>query len=425
MKKSGEINTLVLHAYNVPSINRIIAVSALTGIFGLTHDSKLVSSFKNFPFLRKLRGALSEEYRALGYTTDWLDAILSFPRLNVTLCNVNNLVEFYRYCHRDIAHFDLIIIMHSAAGDNMVLLNRTAHFLLKRTGKLAVFIGNEYDILHEKKKFLTESGADFVLTQLPKQAAEFLYGNIPYTKIIEMPHALNPARYFCDDSAPRTWDFGFIGARYPMWIGDETRNSLLSAVAEKSKLMNLNSQVVVGGKNIVSDQWSSFLQSCKLTCGAEAGTNYLDENGALIARAKSFLATKPEATFSEMMDACFSEINIEYRSGKAISSRHFEPIGTKTCQVLLEGSYNGILSPDVHYLSVKNDLSNLDEKIREGLDPERRKEIVDNAYRFVFEHHTYKRRIETLINSIFGEGGAMNDESTAPLTSTPLARRTN
>jgi spore maturation protein CgeB len=118
-----------------------------------------------------------------------------------------------------------------------------------------------------------------------------------------------------------------------------------------------------------------------------------------------------------MMDACFSEINIEHRSGKAISSRHFEPIGTKTCQVLLEGSYNGILSPDVHYLSVKNDLSNLDEKIREGLDPERRKEIVENAYHFVFEHHTYKRRIETLINSIFGEGGAMNDESTAPLTS--------
>jgi Glycosyl transferases group 1 len=425
MKKSGEINTLVLHAYDAPSIKRIIAVSALTGVFGLTHESKLVSSFKNFPFLRKLRVALSEGYRVLGYTTDWLDAILSCPRLNVTLCNVSNLFEFYRYCHRDIAQFDLIIIMHSAAGDNMVLLNSTAHLFLKRTGKLVVFIGNEYDILHEKKKFLTESGADFVLTQLPKQAAEFLYGNIPHTKIIEMPHALNPSRYFCDDSAPRTWDFGFIGARYPMWIGDETRNSLLSAIAEKSRLMNLNSQMVVGRQNIVSDQWSSFLQSCKLTCGAEAGTDYLDENGALIARAKSFLTAKPEATFGEMMDACFSEINIEYRSGKAISSRHFEPIGTKTCQVLLEGSYNGILLPDVHYLSVKKDQSNLDEKIREGLDPERRKEIVENAYRLVLQHHTYKHRIETLINSIYGLGCTKSDESSVTLSAIPLARRTN
>ena len=40
---------------------------------------------------------------------------------------------------------------------------------------------------------------------------------------------------------------------------------------------------------------------------------------------------------------------------KAISSRHFDAIGAKTCQLMLRGRYNDILHPDVYYIAIDRD----------------------------------------------------------------------
>ena len=95
----------------------------------------------------------------------------------------------------------------------------------------------------------------------------------------------------------------------------------------------------------------------------------------------------------------FLKSDIEYIAGKAISSRHFEPMGTKTCQLLLEGDYCDLIEPGNHYLSLKTDLSNFSEVLREFSDDERRCEIIDNAYRHVMNSHTYRHRIEKLIDA--------------------------
>jgi len=87
-------------------------------------------------------------------------------------------------------------------------------------------------------------------------------------------------------------------------------------------------------------------------------------------------------------------------SGKAISSRHFEPIGTRTCQILLEGSYNGILQADKHYLSLRKDLANIDDVVRRFKDEEQRRTIVEQAYEHVITEHTYHHRVATLLTAV-------------------------
>jgi spore maturation protein CgeB len=89
-------------------------------------------------------------------------------------------------------------------------------------------------------------------------------------------------------------------------------------------------------------------------------------------------------------------------NGKAISSRHFEPIGTRTCQLLVEGSYNGILEGDRHYISVKRDLSNVEDAIRRFKDAEYRAAITAAAHDHVMSHHTYSHRVAELVGTVFG-----------------------
>ena len=83
--------------------------------------------------------------------------------------------------------------------------------------------------------------------------------------------------------------------------------------------------------------------------------------------------------------------------GKCISSRHFEAIGTKTCQIMFHGRFNDILEADQHYLALNQDFSNLEDVLVRFLDPTHRRAIVEEAYTYVMDTHTYAHRMRPLL----------------------------
>ena len=111
------------------------------------------------------------------------------------------------------------------------------------------------------------------------------------------------------------------------------------------------------------------------------------------------LSENRAATFDEIYDKFYRGLPRGV-SGKCISSRHFEPIGTKTCQLLLEGNYNGILKPDEHYIAIKRDFTNIDDAIERFRDTGYRTRIADRAYDFVMAEHTYRHRVEKLLRVV-------------------------
>ena len=153
--------------------------------------------------------------------------------------------------------------------------------------------------------------------------------------------------------------------------------------------------------NLPRNLWVELLQSAKATVGAEAGTYYLDRNGSLLEQSKEYVQQNPDANLDDLLEKIFDNTSIEYVSGKAISSRHFEPVGTKTCQILLEGNFNGILKEGEHYISVKKNFSNLKDVIDVYTDHDLRNQIVERAYAYISENHTYKNRVETITNKLF------------------------
>jgi hypothetical protein len=366
------------------------------GIF--TADCSTPLWIARSPRLRKLFG---DRYGDASYMSDWREAFSASDRLAVSVCNITNLVEFWR-SRRDIRDFDLIVILHSAAGDRMSILAHTAGWFQDRRGKLAMFIGNEYDLMSEKISFARQAGVDYICTQLPIATARALYHSCS-SAVVAMPHALNPHIYRDRPGVPRIVDVGFVGDLYERLIGDRERTDIVEFFARRGSDFGLRCEI--RKQRMPRDAWAEFLLSCHSVIGAESGTYFLQADGQALNCAKARVRKDPRASFESVYQDCFSRTG-PVLNGKAISSRHFEPIGTKTCQVLIEGSFNGILKPDVHYIAVKKDLSNIEDAIQRLKHPAHREAIADAAYEHVVSGHTYDHRVAHLVDVAFGAAAA-------------------
>ena len=149
-----------------------------------------------------------------------------------------------------------------------------------------------------------------------------------------------------------------------------------------------------GSRTIRGNDWYRFLASCKYTIGVEGGSSVHDPDGIVEACVGRYLAEHPGASFEEVEAHCFpgADGRLEYF---AISPRHLEACATRTAQVLIEGSYNGILRPGEHYIPLRRDFSNLDAVIDLIEHDSERARLTDAAYRDVVASgaYTYERLV--------------------------------
>jgi len=216
--------------------------------------------------------------------------------------------------------------------------------------------------------------------------------------VLEMPHALNPESYYPVPGTPRVTDVGFIGDIYWPFVGDRERTNLIEWFERHAAGRGL--AIDIRRQRVSREEWNRFLNGCKAIIGAESGTYYLNDRGRLLDKARAYnLFENRSATFEEVFGRFYAG-QPRGVSGKSISSRHFEPIGTKTCQILLEGDYNGLLKPNVHYISVKKDLSDIDAALERFADPSLRQRMADETYEYALAHHTYAHRVERLLAAL-------------------------
>ena len=389
----GKIRTLILDANGFGW--RPVLIDTLTqGILHIQGLGDLPKPLQKLPLFQR---ALKAHYDSLSYIVDWRDALYQSPTLDITLCNINNLIA-YQHILKTIKEYELIIVLHSATGDDMTILQKSAKRFKERKGKLVVFIGNEYDLMAEKIDFVNSSQANFVCSQLPIQSARWIYSDCASIKVLAMPHALNPAIYAPPPAShKRSIDIGFRGAAYPLFIGDLERQTILNYFQDVGSSQNLNCNIRY--EKLIRLEWRNFLYNCISIIGAESGSYYLDRGGQIISSAKKYLKTHPNISFEELHTLFFEALPKNVNT-KCISSRHFEPIGTKTCQLLLEGKYNGILHADIHYISIKKDLSNIDDVIERLKDNKYRTQMVEKTYEYIMDVHTYQHRVNNLIKSV-------------------------
>lgn len=159
----------------------------------------------------------------------------------------------------------------------------------------------------------------------------------------------------------------------------------------------------------LGDAWFEFLLQCKYFIGVEGGASILDRDGSFKKNTDAYLKFFPLATYEEIETACFPHQD-GYLHLYAISPRHLEACATKTCQILIEGNYNGILLAGKHFIELKKDFSNLDDVLKILKNDAVRQKIIENAYHDIVESglYTYQKFVELILDHSFS--GKLTDD---------------
>jgi hypothetical protein len=181
--------------------------------------------------------------------------------------------------------------------------------------------------------------------------------------------------------ARRPVDIVYRATRLPFHFGSQgqLKHQIAERVAEAAARHGLSTDISTRPEDtILGDAWYGFLARGRAVIGCESGSSVLDRRGEVAARIREILSENPHLDFSEVS----RRMPEGWDSHRffALSARHLEAVVTRTCQVLVEGEYDGVLLPDVHYIPLARDFSNLDEVMERLRDHARMQEMADRAY---------------------------------------------
>jgi len=180
----------------------------------------------------------------------------------------------------------------------------------------------------------------------------------------------------------RKFDIGYRAFRSPAWLGRHgyLKTKIAEVFLEEGQKAGFKTNISVKHEDVITgNDWFGFLGDCRFFIGVEGGSTVIDPEGEIWKKGEKFVNENTGATFEEIEKNVFP--GMDGNLGLiAISPRHLEAVATKTCQVLVEGSYNNILEANKHYIPVKRDFSNLDEVFGKMRDKELCSKMVDTAY---------------------------------------------
>jgi hypothetical protein len=157
---------------------------------------------------------------------------------------------------------------------------------------------------------------------------------------------------------------------------------------------------------ITGDAWYRFLLGCKYQLGTEGGTSIQDWDGRLHEATGRYVKEHPTASYDEIERNCFPGLDGTFH-GIAISPRHLEACATETCQILIEGEYNGILKPGLHYIELKKDFSNLDFVLDKVIRDDERQRITERAFGDIAasRNYSYRKFTDFVVNTALPDPG--------------------
>lgn len=206
----------------------------------------------------------------------------------------------------------------------------------------------------------------------------------------------------------RRCDVAYRARHLPFWFGraSQFKHSVADAVAPRAAAHGLKTDISTrDGDTIPGAKWLDFLADGRGVIGCEGGVSAVDWRGETEARARLILKGNPLISFDEFsrrMPAGWDDYGF-----LSVSPRHFEAVITRTCQVLVEGEYSGVLEADKHYIPLRRDFSNVDEALEKLGDERLVNDMVERAYHDIYRSGRYSygafaRQIE---DALFFDGG--------------------
>jgi hypothetical protein len=265
-------------------------------------------------------------------------------------------------------------------------------------------------------EFINSFGIDWVFSVAPPETWRSIYRTVDFERVRfyqVLTGYLDERRLHDIVASPeslrnRPIDIGYRTAGRPFfWFGRHgfLKQTIADAFQKQAPLRGLRVDISTSSKDaILGREWYRFLARCKYTIGVESGTGMIDPDGCIRERTEQYVRQHPHADMEEIEAACFPGMDGSVPL-HAISPRHLECCATRTCQILTEGQYNGILQPHVHYIPLKADFSNLSDVLDRVSKDDCRQKMVEQAFMDVVAsgRYTYRYFVRSVIERSLSE----------------------
>ena len=166
-------------------------------------------------------------------------------------------------------------------------------------------------------------------------------------------------------SIDRPIDIGYRSRQNPYYLGSLAQEKCV--IAEQFQKIadahDFRANISVREEDrIYGDDWLTFQRSCRFSLGTESGASVVDFDGTIKKNCQEYLRDHPGASFAEVKKLFFADVDGKV-CVQTISPRIFEASAFENTLVLHEGHYEGMIEPDVDYISVKKDYSNFAEVV--------------------------------------------------------------
>lgn len=409
------INAVAESRYDLDSINRRLGVAAkedydlkftnvLRTIENITKNNKDMANNDG-----RLNILILFDMRSLHVLTirEHLESYVKYSTNNIFYADAcNNAI-----CEIDLSYFDIVVLHYSVRVSLKNHLSPSYADAIKGFGGFKIlYIQDDYENTEQARIWINELGINLVYTVVPSQYINIVYPaeRFPYVAFLPTLTGFVPTTSKPENELKKISDrktvIGYRGRPLPYWYGDLGQEKLI--IGQKMRKICIERSIPCNieweeDKRIYGSGWLDFVESCRATLGTESGSNVFDDYDNIKNAIIKKLAENPEISYEEIFDLYLAE-----HEGKVImnqvSPKMFEAISLKTALILFEGSYSNILKPEVHFIELKKDFSNIDEVLDKAMDCEYLQNLVDGAYLDICgsEKYTYKQFIKEFDKTI-------------------------
>lgn len=332
--------------------------------------------------------ASSEANETLSYQQSWPRAFAADDRFDTELFNLRRQRRFRLPSRRG---WDAVVLLHSVLSNDGQLKGKAFDLIAAIDAPKLWFIGNEYKLMPQKMEFAEEIRVEVLISQSMSDRVHELYRERLGCIVVGIPNAGLDTELFAPRVPPdeRPIDLGYRAYVGSLYLGHDERQRLLAAFLEAAPRHGLEVDLSLeADRRFTEREWADFLNRCRGQLGFEAGTDYFELDDALRMNVNDYVDQNPEATLADVRERFLADYEDPVPL-RALSSRIVEAAGTKTAQILIEGEYGGFFEPDVHYIPVRKDLTDVDEAIAKFVDGEVRRRVRDAAYDTAREELTF------------------------------------
>jgi hypothetical protein len=239
--------------------------------------------------------------------------------------------------------------------------------LRKCSALKVLFRQDEHVFVHQLHAAIDEVGINVMFTCVAERDHEHFYpqGKLPTLKGVHSVLTGYVPRYLESPALLRDrrvmWDIGYRSRAVPYALGDLGREKvgICHHFAELGPRQGLTVNLSVREQDrLYGRAWLRFLRSTRFQLGTPSGASVIDFTGEIAGAVTRFLAKHPAASYDEVRRRYFANVDGQLVID-TISPRLFEYSATGNVMVLHEGYYGGLLEPDVHFIPVRKDYSNI------------------------------------------------------------------